>query len=637
MQLHWLPVREDFDAALREVKSLPAAEASRRLRELATSRLDLAQTTKLDRAFLAAQKLHGQLPGLDPLRLAILSSATTSHLPTGIRVAGLRRSLAIEIYEAPYGMYFQELMSSEPTGLRAFAPQAVLLALDARHLAASAGATADTALELLQSCWRRANDTFHCQIIQQTVMPVLPNLLGSNEDRMPSSPAAIVQEINRRLPALAAAESVDLLAVDRIIAGEGLTLWHDPALWHRSKHEVHPRAAALYGEHLVRLLAAARGRSAKCLVLDLDNTLWSGVIGDDGLEGIILGQGSEVGEAHAELQRYALSLTERGIILAVCSKNDEANALAPFTSHPEMILRGEHIACFVANWQDKATNLRSIAKQLNIGIDALVFVDDNPAERAIIRQELPEVHVPELSDDPSTFVPTLAAAGYFEALRLTGDDRSRASQYQANAERERLKESATDMDAYLRSLRMTLTAGPFDTLNLARITQLINKTNQFNLMTERLTEAEVSARMNDPRWLTLYARLTDRFGDNGLIAVLMAHIDDTQRTATIETFLMSCRVLGRGVEQACLNLLAAAAQQREAQRLIGQFRPTEKNAMVRELYTTLGFIELPDHNGTTRYALDLATFTPHAVHMEINNLREATGDQPAVPKQAALV
>jgi len=621
MQFHWLPLREDFDDALREVKTLPAADIGPRLRDLATSCLDLTQTTKLDRALLAALKSQTALPGLETLRLAILGSATTSHLPPGIRVAGLRRGLAIEIYEAPYGMYWQEL-NSPYSALQNFQPQAILLALDARHLTST---TADAALELLQSCWRKARSAFHCQVIQQTVMTVLPTLMGSNEDRMPASPAAVLNEINRRLPALADEESVDLLALDRILLDDGLTFWHDPALWHRSKHEVHPRAAALYGEHLARLLAAARGRSAKCLVLDLDNTLWSGVIGDDGLEGIVLGHGSELGEAHAELQRYALRLTERGIILAVCSKNDEANALAPFTSHPEMILKREHIACFVANWTDKATNLRSIAKQLNIGLDALVFVDDNPAERAIVRQELPQVHVPELPDEPSAFVSTLAAAGYFEALRLTGDDVARTSQYQANAERERLKDSATDMDVYLQSLRMTLTVGPFDAMNLQRIVQLINKTNQFNLMTERLTEPEVLARMSDPRWLTLYARLTDRFGDNGLIAILMARIEGTD--AIIETFLMSCRVLGRGVEQACLNLLASSAQQRGAIRLIGQYRSTEKNNMVRDLYPSLGFITLPETEGPTRFSFYLRDFTPHPVRMEINLLREAMVEQ----------
>jgi FkbH-like protein len=624
MQFNWLPVREDFDESLREVKTLSAAAAARRLRELATSRLDLTQTAKLDRAFLNAVKSHGALPGIEPLRLAILGSATTSHLPPGIRVAGLRRGLAIEIYEAPYGMYWQELMA-DSASLTSFRPNAILLTLDARHLATADGATADSALELMQSCWRKARSTFQCQVIQQTVMPVLPELMGSNEDRMPLSPAAVLNEINRRLPQLAADEGVDLLALDRIVLEEGLTFWHDPALWHRSKHEVHPRAAALYGEHLARILAAARGRSAKCLVLDLDNTLWSGIIGDDGLEGIVLGQGSELGEAHAQLQRYAVRLTERGIILAVCSKNDEANALAPFTSHPEMILKREHIACFVANWTDKASNLRSIARTLNIGLDALVFVDDNPAERAIIRQELPLVHVPELPDEPSTYVTTLAAAGYFEGLHLTDDDRARASQYQANAERDRLKDSATDMDSYLESLRMTLTAGPFDSMNLQRIVQLINKTNQFNLMTERLTEAEVLARMNDPRWLTLYARLTDRFGDNGLIAVLMARMEATD--AIIETWLMSCRVLGRGVEQACLNFLATAAQSHGARRLIGQYRRTEKNNMVRDLYPNLGFNPLDETEGASRFSLDLRDFTPSPVWMEINLLRDAMVEQ----------
>jgi len=624
MQFSWLPVREDFDDALREVKTLHATDAILTLRELATSRLDLAQTSKLDRALLNALKSHPSLPGLEPLRLAILGSATTSHLPPGVRVAGLRRGLAIEVYEAPYGMYWQELMT-DSSGLHDFKPNAIVLTHDARHLAAADGATADSALELMQSCWRKARSAFRCQIVQQTVMPVLPELMGSNEDRMPSSPAAVLNEINHRLPQLAADESVDLLALDHIVLDDGLTLWHDPAIWHRSKHEVHPRAAALYGEHLARLLAAARGRSAKCLVLDLDNTLWGGIIGDDGLEGIILGQGSEIGEAHAELQRYALRLTERGIILAVCSKNDEANALAPFTSHPEMILKRDHIACFVANWTDKATNLRTIAKTLNLGLDSLVFVDDNPAERAIIRQELPTVHVPELPDEPSNFVTTLAAAGYFEALRLTDDDRARASQYQANADRERLKDSATDMDTYLQSLRMTLTAGPFDSMNLQRIVQLINKTNQFNLMTERLTEPEVVARMIDPRWLTLYARLTDRFGDNGLIAALMARIENTD--AILETWLMSCRVLGRGVEQACLNLLATAAQSHGAHRLIGQYRPTEKNNMVRDLYPGLGFTQLPETDGPARFSLDLRDFTPRSVWMEINLLHEAMVEQ----------
>jgi FkbH-like protein len=224
----------------------------------------------------------------------------------------------------------------------------------------------------------------------------------------------------------------------------------------------------LYGDQVARLVAAARGRSAKCLVLDLDNTLWGGVIGDDGLEGIVLGQGSGTGEAYADFQRYTKGLSERGVILAVCSKNDEKNALEPFERHPEMVLKRGDIACFVANWTDKAANLRSIANTLNIGLDALVFADDNPVERALVRRELPMVAVPELPEDPALYVQTIAAAGYFEGLRITAEDRERNQLYQANAERERLKESVTDMASYLESLRMVMTAQPFDSVGLAR-------------------------------------------------------------------------------------------------------------------------------------------------------------------------
>jgi FkbH-like protein len=622
MQMGWLAAREDWDERLREMKGMAGAEAAARLRELATSRMEFSQTGKLDRALTRAlEAAGGRLPGLETVRLAILGSATTSHLPAGIRVAGLRRGLAIEVYEAPYGMYWQELMGDGATGLREFRPETVLLALDARHLAAADGAAADAALELMTACWRRAKASFQCQVIQQTVMPVLPELMGSNESRMAGSPAAIVMEINQRLPEPAAAEGVDLLALDRMVAGDGLNAWHEPAMWYRSKHEVHPRAAGMYGEHVARLVAAARGRSAKCLVLDLDNTLWGGVIGDDGLEGIVLGQGSEVGEAYVELQRYARRLAERGVILAVCSKNEEKNALEPFERHPEMVLKRADIACFTANWVDKAANLRTIAKTLNIGLDALVFVDDNPAERAIVRQELPMAQVPEMPEEPAEYVTTLAAAGYFEGLRLTEEDKARAEQYQANAERERLKESATDMGSYLESLRMVMIAGPFDAMNMQRVTQLVNKTNQFNLMTERLSEAEVAARMNDPEWITFQARLTDRFGDNGIIAVLMGRMDGPD--AVIETWLMSCRVLGRGVEEACLNAFAEAAMTKGARRLVGRYRPTEKNGMVREHYGRLGFAKMEEHeDGSTRWELPLSGFEARAVMIEVNATRE---------------
>ena len=380
----------------------------------------------------------------------------------------------------------------------------------------------------------------------------------------------------------------------------------------------------LYGDLLGRLLGALRGRSAKCLVLDLDNTLWGGVIGDDGLEGIVLGQGSPAGEAHAALQRYARQLARRGVILAVCSKNDYENAVAPFDAHPEMILRRDDIACFVANWQDKATNLRQIAQTLQIGLDALVFVDDNPAERRLVRAELPQVAVPELPEDPAGYVGCLAEAGYFEAIDLTAEDGARTAQYRANAEREALRQTATDLDSYLRGLEMRLVWSPFDVAGLKRITQLINKTNQFNLTTERRTEPQVMALLEDPAVITLQLRLTDVHGDNGMIGVLIGCVEG--QALRIDTWLMSCRVLGRGVEDTALNLLCKQALERGCTRLEGTYRPTPKNAMVRELYSRFGFEQRlveervggqAEPAGTTHWTLPLSGFAPRTTPMRV--------------------
>jgi FkbH-like protein len=340
-------------------------------------------------------------------------------------------------------------------------------------------------------------------------------------------------------------------------------------------------------------------------------------VGDDGLEGLVLGQGSGEGEAYVAFQEYARGLSRRGIILAVCSKNDEGNATEPFDKHPEMVLKRGDIACFVANWQDKAGNIKSIAQQLNIGIDSLVFVDDNPFERTLVRQELPMVAVPEISDDPTFTAEILAAAGYFEGTSVTEEDRVRGAQYQGNLQREALRASVTDLPAYLRSLQMQLKWRAFDQLGLSRTVQLINKTNQFNLTTQRYTEQDVLAIMHNPRAFGLQLRLLDRFGDNGIIAIIIGKMQDDQ-DLLIDTWLMSCRVLGRQVEPTTLNLIAAQAQRLGARRLLGEYRPTKKNAMVRDHYAKLGFTELStEESGASRAVLELDTFTPATTFIEV--------------------
>lgn len=374
----------------------------------------------------------------------------------------------------------------------------------------------------------------------------------------------------------------------------------------------------LYAEKFAQVLRALRGKASKCLVLDLDNTCWGGIIGDDGLEGIEIGQGSAQGEAFLAIQNYALSLKERGVVLAVCSKNEEENGKLPFEQHPDMALRLDDIAVFVANWTDKASNIQHIAKVLNIGVDALVFLDDNPAERARVRMELPMVGVPEVGDDPSLYPAMLAQGGYFETVGLSADDAKRAEQYRANAQRAVAMETIGNYDDYLRSLDMECTIAPFDAVGRTRTAQLINKSNQFNLTTRRYTEAEVAAMQDDPDCFTMQVRLTDKFGDNGMISVVILRKDAAPDAWVFDTWLMSCRVLKRRVEEATLATVAEAARAAGITKLYGDYLPSPKNAMVEDHYGKLGFEKLgPVGEDGTRWVLDLNGFETPELPMKL--------------------
>jgi FkbH-like protein len=513
---------------------------------------------------------------------------------------------------------YRQALQDEKSSLVDFKPDALLFAFDAGHLfgfenPAMSPADADTLVEAtaqrIHGLWQLARVRFAGQLLQQTVLPVVPRLLGMNEHRLPGSVAYLVDRLNWRLTALADAASVDMVDLNRSVLNDGLAAWHDPVLWNRAKQEISPLAGMAYGDLVMRAVGARYGRSAKCLVLDLDNTLWGGVIGDDGLEGIRLGQGSAMGEAFVAFQRYVRALAGRGIILAVCSKNDDENARAPFQRHPDMVLKLEDIACFVANWSDKAANLRFIAERLNIGMDSLVFVDDNPFERNIVRRELPMVSVPEMPEDPSLYSQCIADAGYFEALHVTPEDFERGGQYRANIAREDLRASHTDVEGYLRSLEMDLRWQPFDKVGLQRIVQLINKTNQFNLTTRRYTDADIQEIMQTVGAMTLQLRLLDTFGDNGIIGVVIGR--PKKDAIVLDTWLMSCRVLGRQVEEATMNLVASEASKLGATRLIGEYIPTKKNAMVRDHYQKLQFTKLDSQNdGASTWSLNLTEYQP---------------------------
>jgi FkbH-like protein len=607
MELSWLPKIDNWKARLREVHATSnLSDQWAQLTDLANARLDFVQTAAIDRVLTSLYSDTTPPPSeFAPVRLAVLASSTIRHLLPAIRVGALRRGIWCQTYASDYGQYLQDHIAES----------------DARE---DVSDQAERSLQLLKSAWGAAAERFHCPILQNVFLPVFSQLLGNNEHRLRSSPHEVVRRLNESLRDAADEFGVHLVAIDEASARDGLKSWYDPSLWHHAKQEISPAAAPVYGDLVGRLFAALRVRSYKCLVLDLDNTLLGGVVGDDGVSGIVLGQNSAVGEAYLEFQRYMLRLSRRGIILAVCSKNDEKNALAPFDEHSEMLLKRSDISCFVANWRDKARNIRFIAESLNIGIDSLVFVDDSAFERAQVRRELPMVAVPEIPEDPALFPSVLQAAGYFEALDLTAEDRERTVQYQKAIKRRELIDSASDMGSYLQSLEMKIISGPFETSTMARVAQLISKTNQFNLTTRRYTKEDVARFAVHPSFLTMQLQLLDSLGDNGIIGVVIGELKGNH--LLLDTWLMSCRVLGRQVEESTFNLVAAAAIAMGATSLIGEFIPSPKNGMVKEFYEKLGFSkEAEDDAGISTWSFDLEKFRPRKTHIrEEHQLNYAT-------------
>jgi FkbH-like protein len=397
----------------------------------------------------------------------------------------------------------------------------------------------------------------------------------------------------------------------------------DDRTWYESKQ---PFAAGLmvdvareYAHMLSQLGTAAK----KVVVLDLDNTLWGGVIGDDGLEGIEIGTTSPRGEAFRAFQGYLSDLSKRGILLAVCSKNDYDKAIEPFEQHPEMLLRLKDIVSFKANWEPKSENIRQIASDLNLGLDSLVFVDDNRAEIEIVNQFVPEVSTIWAGDDPSEFIAKVKDSRYFEARNITAEDVERVQQYTQESKRQQLLGKSTNMDAYLESLEMVGTIRPFDNLDVPRIAQLIAKSNQFNLTTRRRTESEVHSLLDSDKFPAFTMRLSDRFGEHGLIAIVVGEVRG--KDFVIDTWLMSCRVLKRQVEEEILNHIVRLAIAYGCDQIVGRYIPSAKNGMVRDLYPKMGFLHLSEESdGSQIYQLAAASYQPAATRINVNQEIYAT-------------
>jgi FkbH-like protein len=534
-------------------------------------------------------------------RVALLATFTIDFLESILRAHCFGAGIDAEIYIGPFNQYEQEIRGQD-SGLARFHPDVIVLAIDWRALGLrdEEDAPADVIREhttRLAGLWREARQRFGAAIIQFNFECPPDDPLGGLSAALAGGRGRLLRALNLTLfeTARETAGAV-ILDVDQTAARFGKDRWHNPMLWHAARQYPSAEAMPALSQQLTRLLRAILGLTSKCVALDLDGVLWGGVIGEDGLEGIELG-GSPAGEAFVEFQRYLQSLTRTGVLLAVCSKNNPADARLPFEQHPEMVLRERDIALFVADWNPKDDNLRRIAAGLNIGLDDVVFVDDNPAERARIRQCLPQVEVVELPADPALYPSALSRRGLFESLAITAEDRTRTAAIQGNFERQALAASAAGLDDYLAQLEIKVRLAPFDDANLPRIVQLINKTNQFNLTTRRRSDAEVRAMVAAGAY-TQAMRARDRFGDNGLTGVLIALAEDGG--LRIDTWLMSCRVMGRRLEEVMFAALLRHAAAARYTHITGEYIPAAKNAPVAGLYTRLGFTA-DGEQGDSRY------------------------------------
>jgi FkbH-like protein len=623
-ELQWLPrAPQSFSDSLKALGK-QAGPLGREVQALALPALDLNQLTKLAKFIGKARSEGKPLEPLTPFRLAVLSNSTIDLIVPALVASAARHGIALEVIQPAYDQVAQEALTPDSKVNRS-KPDAVLLALDYRALplklslgdAEAAFGTVQGVIGYLQALRDGIKANSNAVCIFQSFAPPVETLFGSLDRALPGTLRNLIDGINRQLAELVLGSGDMLLDVAALAETVGLADWHNTQLWNMGKFSFSDELIPLYADHVGRILSALRGKSRKALILDLDNTVWGGVIGDDGLEGIAIAQGDARGEAHLAVQRLALELRQRGIVLAVSSKNTDEVAREPFEKHPEMLLKLDHIAVFQANWNDKATNIQAIAEELSLGLDAMVFLDDNPVERGLVRKLLPQVAVPELPEEPAYYARTLTAAGYFEAVAFAGEDLKRAGYYQDNAKRASLQKQVGGVDAYLASLEMTITFQPFDATGRARIVQLINKSNQYNLTTRRYTDPEVAAAENDPEVFTLQVRLADIFGDNGMISVVICRPAEAG-VWEIDTWLMSCRVLGRKVEQMVLREILRHARAAGIQKLNGVYKPTDRNKLVIDHYSKLGFSKVTEEDsGLTRWELPVEGAEPESAPMSV--------------------
>jgi FkbH-like protein len=544
------------------------------------------------------------------ISLAMLASSG-SQLLAGAIVAEMRAwGWEARIWQSGFNQYRQDIANAQ-SPLYLDPPQAVLLHLDGEDLFADClrDPFAYDAAARFERAREAAREVEHyvavlkerlpetLVVLNTVYLPPVHSLTGL-EYHSPLGLADLATSYNSELAGVAHRYSNVLVSdVASLAFHTGYKNWFDPRLWYLARCRLSGEALRAVARQTGTLLRGWKGQSRKCLVVDLDNTLWGGVIGEDGMAGIALGDEGP-GMAFADFQQELLNLSRKGVLLAICSKNNEEDALEVLRQHPAMRLREEAFAARRINWRDKATNLRQLAEELNIGLDTFVFIDDNAAERSLVKAALPEVYVPDWPQEPADFKAALVelASQHFPRVAVTQEDRARTAMYRAEAGRRSLAVSSGSLEDYYRSLDMHAEIGYADAVSIPRIAQLTQKTNQFNLTTRRYTEAEIRGLAQAPDALVMWLRLKDRFSDEGIVGVMILRRRDPT-SWVIDSFLMSCRIIGRTVENAFLAFACQALKRRLARELIGEYLPTRKNMPAANLYQDLGFEPIESQPG----------------------------------------
>lgn len=571
------------------------------------------------------KKSRQEVTGQNERRLVLMGNVSTQHLAAAIQGYGRHVGMGLTVIDTDYDQIDQQLLDSESEAYRVHA-DFIFVFLAAERLYEDFAAEerkemfAEVIFARICKWWDCAQELSGGVILQNTVMEMDDGVYGSFGSRLAQSFIFQLRKLNMLIMS-GAAERKSVFLVDflGLQARYGRKLLFDPKLYCLGRLTVSTEYLPALAKAVVDVAGSLLGKGRKCVVLDLDNTLWGGIVSEDGVRNIEIG---ELGKGHAftDFQIWLKELKKRGILLAVCSKNDEAAAKAPFLEHPQMVLRLDDFAVFMANWNNKTDNIQSIQKTLNIGMDSLVFVDDNPFERELVRNTFPQMVVPELPEDPAQYLDFLRGLNLFETAACSAEDAGRTHQYQLEAKRKDVRDACASYDDYLKSLSMTACVCPFDEFHVPRIAQLTNRSNQFNLRTIRYSERDIEGIRSDPQKKGLYVTLKDRFGDYGLVSVIILEKTDAQ-TFFIDTWLMSCRVLKRGVEDFVMNRLVDLAKDEGVSYLIGEYIATAKNAIVKNFYEQFGF----EKDGNGRWQLQTARYRQRTNYIQERNQKGQEG------------